>query len=62
MNQKFLELVYQAFGKEHEVLWFDDGCLERFYELASQEAYADGYHAGVRMKDLLKGDINEETT
>ncbi|MFM7857287.1 MAG: hypothetical protein ACKO96_36550 [Flammeovirgaceae bacterium] len=55
MNQQFLELVYQAFGKEHEVLWFDDGCLELFYELVSQKAYEDGYHAGVRMKELLKG-------
>ena len=65
MNQQFRELCYQAFGKHHEILWMDDGSLELFYELASQKAYADGYHAGFRAKELLedqKGETNEETT
>lgn len=62
MNQQFRELCFQVFGKHHEILLFEDGCLELFYELVSQKAYADGYHAGVRMKELLNDNLVTKPT
>jgi len=37
MNEKLKELAEQAWGKDHEIFWFDGNGIERFAELVRQD-------------------------
>ena len=37
MNERIKQLAEQAWGKDHEIFWFDDDGVKRFAELVRQD-------------------------